>query len=76
MDARFAEIAERTGKHIAKVRAEYTGERAGDVESELIEEKIWAILHSRVNIEDETSDDEATGGSSSDEASDEQGEPE
>ncbi|NOY91260.1 MAG: trigger factor [Deltaproteobacteria bacterium] len=76
LDARYAEIAERTGKHIAKVRAEHTGEHAGDVESELIEEKIWAILHSRVNIEDETSDDEAAGGNSSDEASDEQGEPE
>ena len=74
MDARFAEIAEKTGKHIAKVRADHSGQKAGEIESELMEEKIWAILHSRVKIEDETADAAAAGGSASVKASDQQGE--
>jgi len=69
MDAHFAKIAESTGKHIAKVRADHAGERAGEVESELMEEKIWALLYSRVKIEDEDPDSVKP-----DAASDDQGE--
>lgn len=56
LDAEYQKIADRTGKHIAKVRADHAGDRAAEVESELMEEKIWALLYSRVRIEDEPAD--------------------
>ncbi len=44
VESRLAEIAETSGKHIAKVRVEYQGERAAALESQLLEEKLMDYL--------------------------------
>lgn len=50
VEKRLAEIAERTGKHIAKIRVEYQGERREALESQIVEEKLMAILRERAEI--------------------------
>ena len=52
VDARLAEIAEKSGKHIAKVRVEYQGERAGVLESQILEEKLMDYLMGQATILD------------------------
>ncbi|RLB55657.1 MAG: trigger factor [Deltaproteobacteria bacterium] len=52
MDEKLASIAEETGKHIAKVRVEYTGERRGELESQLLEDKLMDHLLTKATITD------------------------
>jgi trigger factor len=52
IDARLAEIAEKSGKHIAKVRADYQGERRDDLQAQLLEHKLLEFLLSKATIED------------------------
>jgi trigger factor len=50
LDAKFQEIADQTGKHIAKVRAEYQEAQRDALESQLLEEKVMALLTERAKI--------------------------
>lgn len=50
LDAKFQEIAERTGKHVAKVRADYQEAQRDALESQLLEEKVMARLTERAKI--------------------------
>ena len=50
LDAKFQEIAERTGKHVAKVRADYKEAQRDALESQLLEEKVMALLTERAKI--------------------------
>ena len=60
MDAKFQEIAEQTGKHVAKVRADYQEAQRDALESQLLEEKVMALLTERAKInEGERPDPEA-----------------
>lgn len=52
MNARFQEIADRSGKHIAKVKAEYQEAQREQLESQLLEEKVMAFLTERANIQE------------------------
>lgn len=50
LDAKFQEIADRTGKHVAKVRAEYQDAQREALESQLLEEKVMAMLTERAKV--------------------------
>ncbi len=50
LDAKFQEIADQTGKHIAKVRADYQEAQRDALESQLLEEKVMALLTERAKI--------------------------
>lgn len=50
LDEKFEEIAERTGKHVAKVRADYQDAQRDALESQLLEEKVMALLAERAKI--------------------------
>ncbi|HSN83646.1 MAG TPA: trigger factor [Polyangiales bacterium] len=50
LDAKFQEIADRTGKHVAKVRADYQEAQRDTLESQLLEEKVMALLEERAKI--------------------------
>lgn len=50
LDAKFQEIADQTGKHIAKVRADYQEAQRDALESQLLEEKVMALLAERAKI--------------------------
>lgn len=50
IEAEFGRLAEESGKHIAKVRVEYAGERRGQLENHLLEEKVLAFLKERTEI--------------------------
>ncbi len=50
LDAKFQEIADQTGKHIAKVKADYQQEARDSLESQLLEEKVMALLTERAEI--------------------------
>ncbi len=50
LDAKFQEIADRTGKHIAKVRADYQEAQRDSLQSQLLEEKVMALLTERAKI--------------------------
>jgi trigger factor len=50
LDAKFQEIADRTGKHIAKVRADYQEAQRDALQSQLLEEKVMALLTERAKI--------------------------
>jgi trigger factor len=50
IDARMAQIAEQTGKHIAKVRVEYAGERREALENKILEDKLLDYLLSRATV--------------------------
>jgi trigger factor len=50
IDKRLAEIAERSGKHVAKVRAEMQGEQREALESQVLEEKLLEYLLGRATI--------------------------
>lgn len=49
-DKRLAEMAERSGKHVAKLRAEIQGEQREVLESQLLEEKLLEYLLARATI--------------------------
>jgi len=50
VDAKFQEIADQTGKHVAKVRADYQEAQRDALESQLLEEKVMALLTERAKI--------------------------
>ena len=52
VDKRLAEIAEQSGKHVAKVRAEYQGERRETLASQILQNKLLEYLVSRATITD------------------------
>ncbi|MEM1417135.1 MAG: trigger factor [Myxococcota bacterium] len=52
IEAKLQAIAEETGKHIAKVKVEYQGERRSQLENELLEEKLVTLLRERATIHD------------------------
>lgn len=52
VDKKLGEIAERTGKHIAKIRVEYQGDRKEQLESQILEGKILDYLLSQARISD------------------------
>jgi trigger factor len=49
-DAKLAELAESTGKHIAKLRAEYREERRAQLENELLESRIIGFLREKASV--------------------------
>jgi trigger factor len=50
LEAKFAELAERTGKHIAKVKAEHQGDQKRNLELQVLEKKLLEYLVSRATI--------------------------
>lgn len=52
VNAKLEEMAKQTGKHVAKLRAEYTGERRERLESQILEEKILDFVRSKIRVED------------------------
>jgi trigger factor len=56
LEARMKEIADQSGKHVAKVRAEYQGERRDSLRSQLLQNKLLEYLLSRATITDAGSD--------------------
>ncbi|HKP61226.1 MAG TPA: trigger factor [Polyangiales bacterium] len=54
LEARIRELAERSGKHVAKVRAEYQGEQKRSLELQVLEKKLLEYLVSRATIKDVT----------------------
>ncbi len=50
LDKRIEEIAERSGKHVAKVRAELHGEQRERLESQILEEKLLEYLLAQATI--------------------------
>jgi hypothetical protein len=53
VDARLKEIAEKTGKHLAKVKVDYQGEKREQLESSILEQKLVDHLLSKAKISDE-----------------------
>ena len=51
VDARIGEIAEKTGKHVARVRADYQGESRGELENEILNDKIMDLLESKAKVQ-------------------------
>ena len=49
-DAKFAELAEKSGKHVARVRAEYQGERLDELENQILNDKIMAFLEEKATV--------------------------
>ncbi len=64
VDQKLAAIAEDTGKHIAKVKVEYTGERRDQLENQLLEEKLVAFLKSKATIDETPVEKSAEDGAS------------
>jgi trigger factor len=52
LEAKFKEIAEQTGKHIAKVRADFQGERRETLETQILENKLLEYLLARATIKE------------------------
>jgi trigger factor len=52
VEAKLRELAERSGKHIAKVRADYQGEQKRTLELQVLEKKLLEYLVSRATIKD------------------------
>ncbi|HVZ37378.1 MAG TPA: trigger factor [Polyangiaceae bacterium] len=50
LDKRLEEIAQRSGKHVAKVRAELSGERGEALESQILEAKLLEYLLGQATI--------------------------
>jgi trigger factor len=50
LDARLEEMAQRSGKHVAKLRAELQGERRETLESQILEAKLLEYLLSQATI--------------------------
>lgn len=58
IDAKLQEIAEETGKHIAKVRVEYAGEKREALANRMLEDKLLDFLVARATVTDATSVEE------------------
>ena len=52
LDKRLEEMAQRSGKHIAKLRAELQGEQREQLESQILEEKLLVYLLGQATITD------------------------
>ncbi len=52
IDAKLREIADASGKHIAKVRVEYAGEKRESLKNQLLEDKLLAFLLARATVTD------------------------
>ncbi len=52
IDRHMGEIAQRTGRHIAKVRAEFQGERRDELRVQILDAKILEYLRARTTISD------------------------
>lgn len=52
ISAKFQEIAEQTGKHVAKVKADYQEAQRDALESQLLEEKVMALLTKLADIKE------------------------
>jgi trigger factor len=52
LEAKLVELAERSGKHIAKVRAEQMGEQKRNLELQVLEKKLLEYLVSRATIKE------------------------
>jgi len=52
VEAKLREIAERTGKHVAKVKADYAGDKREQLETQILEDKLIAHLLSQATITD------------------------
>jgi FKBP-type peptidyl-prolyl cis-trans isomerase (trigger factor) len=50
LDKRLEEMAQRSGKHIAKLRAELQGEQREMLESQILEEKLLEYLLGQATI--------------------------
>ena len=61
VDAKLKEIAEQSGKHVAKVRADYQGERREQLHNQLLQNKLLEYLLSRATITESGSDEPASG---------------
>lgn len=59
IDGRLAEIAEKTGKHIAKVRVEHQGEKREALETQILEQKLVDHLFSKATITDAPAEEAA-----------------
>ncbi len=60
IDAKLKEIAERTGKHIAKVKVDYQGEKREQLETQILETKLLDHLLAKAKITDAPKTDPAT----------------
>ena len=72
VEAKLKELADQSGKHIAKVRAEYQGERRSWLTSQILHDKLLEYLLSRATITDASP---AAPESSSDAQAENSGEP-
>jgi trigger factor len=52
VDARIRQIAERTGKHVAKVKADHSGEKREQLETQILEDKLIQYLLDNASITD------------------------
>ncbi|AKF06291.1 trigger factor [Sandaracinus amylolyticus] len=52
VEAKMREMAEKTGKHIAKVKADYAGEKREQLETQILEDKLIKHLLERATITD------------------------
>jgi trigger factor len=52
LEAKLNELAEQSGKHIAKVRAEHQGEQRRNLELQVLEKKLLEYLVSRATIKE------------------------
>jgi trigger factor len=73
MEAKLRELAERSGKHIAKVRAEHQGEQRRNLELQVLEKKLLEYLVSRATITEVEAKPAATGSESAQAAEGETG---
>jgi trigger factor len=62
---RLEQIAQETGKHIAKVRVDHGGERGDAIRAELLQEKILEFLRSKAKLVDAPPPSEASGATAS-----------
>jgi trigger factor len=56
VDARLKEIADKTGKHLAKVKVDYQGEKREQLESSILEQKLVDHLLGKAKISDEVAE--------------------
>jgi len=59
VEARLREMAEKSGKHIAKLRVEYTGEKREQLETQLLEDKLIKHLLDGAKITDGPFEDDS-----------------
>jgi trigger factor len=69
VDAKLREIAEKTGKHVAKVRADHAGEKREALETQILEDKLIKHLLDQATITNGTAPASAASTSASESAS-------